>query len=177
MSLADLTRDVTALGSAFVLTLITLLGLPWDGRWRHQRSTRCSLPALSWQFGSAVISLTLKVLIARERPDFASPYIFETTLSFPSGHSFLGGAVYPALAVLFTRRDSNEQLHRLFLLIAIFIALLIGSSRVILGAHYPTDVIAGLTAGFGWVMLCRGLLGFMDQRNQLQAEAVGVNSE
>lgn len=159
--LADVARDVTALGSVFILTLLVLSVVGYLFL-RHDRPAGFFL--LVVVLGAALLSAILKVMIARERPDFASPYVFETSASFPSGHSLLSAALYPALAVIAARREKRSAVHLLFLINALLVVLIVGSSRVLLGAHYTTDVLAGWAAGFGWVALCRIGLAWVETR-------------
>lgn len=170
-SLADIARDVTALGSTFILTLLVITVVAYLFA-QHDRPGGFFLLAVV--LGGTILSLILKAWIARERPDFASPYVFETSASFPSGHSLLSAALYPALAIIIARRERRSSVRLLFQINALLVVLLVGISRVVLGAHYPTDVLAGWTAGFFWVALCRiGLSYVENRRGDSREEIVG----
>lgn len=166
-ALADMARDVTALGSAFILTLLVLTAVPYLFA-RHDRPGGFFLLAVV--VGAALLSFILKALIARERPDFASAYVFETSASFPSGHSLLSAALYPALAVIIARRELRSSVRLLFQINALLVVVLVGTSRVLLGAHYTTDVLAGWAAGFAWVALCSIGLSYTENRKNRQKE-------
>lgn len=159
--LADVARDITALGSPVVLGLLLLTSFTWLYL-RHDRPGAVFL--LVVVVGGAVLSAALKVLIARERPDFSTPYVFETSPSFPSGHSLIAAAFYPALGMVFARRESGRRVRVLFLLVALFVVMFVGISRVLLGAHYPVDVLAGWAVGLSWVAVCRIGLSYVEQQ-------------
>lgn len=159
--LADIARDVTSLGSPLVLGLLLLTVFIWLYL-REDRPGAVFL--LIVVVGGAVLSAALKVLIARERPDFTTPYIFETSASFPSGHSLIAAAFYPALGMVFARRENQRSTRLLFLILALIVVLLVGVSRVLLGAHYPLDVLGGWAAGLSWVALCRIGLSYVEGR-------------
>lgn len=158
-ALADVARDITALGSAVILTVlvITLSAYLYGV---HDRGGAVFL--LVVVVGAALLSVVLKVLIARERPDFATPYVYETSASFPSGHSQIAASLYPALAIVFARRERRKSIRAVFLVAALLIVLLVGLSRVLLAAHYPTDVMAGWAVGLSWVTLCRIGLSYVE---------------
>ena len=160
--LADLARDVTSLGSPLVLGLLLLTVFMW----LYIRQDRPGAVFLIIVVvGGALLSAGLKVLIARERPDFTTPYIFETSASFPSGHSLIAAAFFPALAMVFARRERQRSIRVLFLIIALILVLLVGGSRVLLGAHYTVDVLAGWAAGLSWVAMCRIGLAYVENKS------------
>jgi membrane-associated phospholipid phosphatase len=135
---------VTELGGTWAVTVIALLvaflGVA-VGPWRHGI------------IGAVVIGVAslgveaFKAFLARERPDVLEPIIVEHGFSFPSGHATLSMVAYGVLAVLVTRSFVVPLVERLIVAIAVTLVFLIGLSRVWLGVHYPTDVIAGWIAG------------------------------
>ena len=153
--IANTARDVTSLGSPFVLILLTLLG----GVWLVGERDRAGQVFLGVVVaGGTIVSFVLKGLYDRPRPNVLSGQLLESSPSFPSGHSLMTAALLPALAIVFLRQEETPRIHRLFLLLGLLLAILVGLSRVLLGAHYPTDVLAGWSIGFGWVALCRAAL-------------------
>lgn len=107
----------------------------------------------------------LKWLFQRERPDFY-PLIVEHGYSFPSGHSMASFIFYTSLAVVLAKVAKNKFLDILIAILFTIIVLLIGISRIYLGVHYPSDVIAGFTAGGFWVCLCGLALNYYEFRRE-----------
>jgi undecaprenyl-diphosphatase len=118
--------------------------------------------ARGWRRGALLVLMTiagawlldtgLKLLFARARPiPFYDYYPAPSSYSFPSGHALFSVCFFGGLAVLLTHRISNRVAQVTVWLIALVIILLIGSSRVYLGVHYPTDVVGGYAMGLAWV--------------------------
>ena len=160
--LANNARDITSLGSPFLLITMAVMGVIWLVGHRDKAGL-WFLMAVS--VGGTALSFGLKALYGRERPPFTSTYILESSPSFPSGHSLLTAALLPALAIIFLRQERVAQIHTTYLALGIFLAVLVGLTRIVLGAHYPTDVLAGWAVGFGWVAACRAGLGIFENRN------------
>ena len=102
--------------------------------------------------GAWVIDTGLKLLLARARPQpFFDYYPAPESYSFPSGHALFSVCFFGGLAVLLTRRIRPLPVQVVVWLAAVALIVLIGSSRVYLGVHYPTDVIGGYAVGLVWV--------------------------
>ncbi|MFC5272099.1 phosphatase PAP2 family protein [Adhaeribacter terreus] len=102
--------------------------------------------------GSISLNLITKFFFHRERPII--PHLVEASgLSFPSGHSMVSASFYGLLIYLSWHNIQKRALHYLLTGFFILTILLIGCSRVYLHVHYATDVIAGFSAGFLWVIL------------------------
>lgn len=108
-------------------------------------------------FGSFVFLLVFKLFTNRQRPTLFEPLVHETSFSFPSGHALLAVVFYGLLAYLAASAVKTQRARRFIFFLWIFLALAIGLSRLYLGVHYPTDVIAGYLAGFAWLCLGIGL--------------------
>jgi len=104
--------------------------------------------------GAQVLNATLKVMYGRERPDAALRWVEIDTLSFPSGHATGSAVIYLTLGVLLARLTSNTRQKIYLIGSALLLSFLVGLSRVYLGVHYPTDVIAGWALGVAWAQLC-----------------------
>lgn len=143
--------DITALGSAAVLALIVVLVC---GYLALERKFAAAALILFATVTGAALSNTLKYAINRDRPSVV-PHLAEfSRMSFPSGHSMLSAVVYLTLAVLLAQTIENRSSKIYLISAALFLAFLVGLTRLILGVHYPTDVLAGWTAGTVWALLC-----------------------
>ena len=149
--LADAALDTTALGGVPVLVFVTLAVaafLVLDGK-----SRLATFLTLASATGLAASSL-LKYAFARPRPDVVPHLANVHTSSFPSGHSMLSAVVYLTLGVIVASAVRTTRLRIYVVALALTLTVLVGLSRVYLGVHYPTDVLAGWSAGLAWAMLC-----------------------
>ncbi len=105
----------------------------------------------------------IKHLFGRERPSVVDHLVEAGGYSFPSSHAFGGTALYFALALAFSPLIAPSR-HRAFIIAALIIGALISFSRVWLGVHYPSDVLAGWLGGVGWVLACHALVGWAGLR-------------
>lgn len=144
-------RDFTALGSIVVLSLLTLAVcgfLLLDGK------ARVALLIFVAVAGGLAGGQLLKAGFQRPRPDLVPHRAVVSSSSFPSGHSMNAAATYLTLGALLARIQKRRRLRAFVLTLAAFFTLLVGFSRVYLGVHWPTDVLAGWTAGGVWAFLC-----------------------
>lgn len=152
--------DITALGGTTVLVAILLITL--GSLWITKKYKAMLLIAVA-AVGGQVFNSTLKFLFMRPRPEIV-PHLTEVhTPSFPSGHSMMSAIIYLTLAALLSLLVKQRRLQVYMLSVAMLLTALIGFSRVFLGVHYPTDVVAGWTAGLAWALLCL-LFGRLLQR-------------
>lgn len=98
-----------------------------------------------------VINMSIKWFIARPRP-LISPLTLESFYSFPSGHSMDSFVFYSLIAFFVFRFTRNKKLSITICALSFLLVVLISVSRIYLGVHYPTDVIAGMIGGFWWVV-------------------------
>jgi undecaprenyl-diphosphatase len=101
--------------------------------------------------GAGLLNWLLKFSFARVRPASFFDYPLPGSPSFPSGHALYAASVFGGLAVLLTARIRNRLLQLAIWFVAISLILLVGLSRVYLGVHYPSDVLAGYAIGIIWV--------------------------
>lgn len=144
-------RDITGLGGVVVVAMVVVgtTGFLWlEGK------TRTLVWLLAATLGGAAISQLLKGHFDRPRPSVVPHLAQVYTSSFPSGHAMLSAVVYLTLGALLTRVVSRRLVKLYLMLIALLLTGMIGFSRVYLGVHYPTDVLAGWTAGLVWATLC-----------------------
>jgi undecaprenyl-diphosphatase len=175
----EIGRDVTALGGNVVLTLITLAVM---GLLILEGKRRMALVLVVATLGALSLSTVLKHSIDRDRPALVPHGAMVYTASFPSGHSMLAASTYLTMAALLSRSHKNRRIKAYILLVAVVITILVGVSRVYLGVHWPTDVIAGWTAGAAWALLCwllarwLQLHGAVENENGVTSNAAAENS-
>ena len=160
-------RDLTSLGSTAVLTVITLAAIGYlliDGKRAAAVFVLLSIG------GGTIVSTLLKNIIARPRPELVAHLVDVRTLSFPSGHAMLSAVTFLTLGALLARLQSRRRLKAYLLTVAVFLSLLVGISRVYLGVHWPTDVLAGWCVGAAWAMLCWLLALWLQRRGQIENE-------
>ena len=142
--------DLTALGSVTDLGLIVLLvagAFACLRRWRE-------VWILAFASGGALaLSQGLKMIYGRERPPLSLHAVEVVNASFPSGHAMLSAAIYLTLGALVARFADKRRIKALAMGGAVVLALLVGISRVYLGVHWPTDVLAGWCVGAAWAAL------------------------
>lgn len=144
-------RDVTSLGGTAVLTLLTVAAL---GFLALKRQWGDALFVLLSVAGGTALSYALKEAVQRPRPDITAAVAQIHTYSFPSGHAFLSAVTFLTLGALLARVQQKKELKIYVLAVAISLTILVGLSRVYLGVHWPTDVLAGWSAGAAWAILC-----------------------
>ncbi|WP_426130964.1 phosphatase PAP2 family protein [Pararhizobium sp. PWRC1-1] len=144
-------RDVTSLGGTTVLTLVTLITI---GYLLLAQRRRLAILLFLSVTGGWLVSHALKLGVARPRPDIVAHLTEVNDLSFPSGHAMLSAVTYLTIAAILVHTQDRSGVRMYIMLIAVFLSLLIGLSRIYLGVHYPTDVLAGWCAGAAWASLC-----------------------
>jgi undecaprenyl-diphosphatase len=147
-------RDVTALGSSTVLTMVVLITALFLGLQARFRSALLVLGATT--LGALVVTL-VKALIERSRPDLIGRLMDEASSSFPSGHAANSAIVYLTLATLLFPVVRGWRMRGFVLGVAMLLVGMIGVSRVYLGVHWPSDVLAGWAFGAGWALLWWGV--------------------
>jgi undecaprenyl-diphosphatase len=161
-------RDITSLGSASVLVLITAATIIYLLLIRRLATALLIFVAVA---GGQVLSSLLKVGIDRPRPELVSHLVTETSLSFPSGHAMLSAVIYLTLGSLAARFLHGRTTKIYVLSLAVLTTLLVGVSRIYLGVHWPSDVLAGWCAGFAWAMLCWLAARLLQRRNVVGDDA------
>lgn len=162
----EMGRDFSALGSLGVLVLITLGVLGYLLLARRLRTALFTAVAV---LGGMLLSLALKTGFERPRPDLVPHETIVYTTSFPSSHAMMSTVVYLTLAALLSRAQPQWQLKAYLLLMAMLLTVLVGISRVYLGVHWPSDVLAGWTAGAAWAALCWLAMRAMQRHGQVEA--------
>lgn len=157
----EMGRDLTALGGVAVVTLVSVAAALFLWMARRPRSLALLLVAVA---GGQLLSLLLKRGFARPRPDLVPHESFVYTASFPSGHSMMSAVVYLTLGALLARVLPRRRMKALVIACALGATALTGVSRVYLGVHWPTDVLAGWAIGASWAVGCWLVADLLDRR-------------
>lgn len=149
--LEEMGRDFTALGGMGILILLTAATV---GGYTLQGRYKTALLILIAVLGGLMISLLLKQSFDRPRPDLVPHGSYVYTKSFPSGHSMLSAITYLTLGSMIVRTRDHKATKIYVMIVSMLITLLVGVSRIYLGVHWPTDVLAGWSAGASWALIC-----------------------
>jgi undecaprenyl-diphosphatase len=163
--LAYAARDATALGGYTILTLCAAIAAGFCavvGR----RGTMVLVVAAS--VGGAALSALLKQVFERPRPDVV-PHLMDAAFSsFPSGHAMAASAVYLSLAAIVAQLVPSHIGKAYVLGVAVALCVVVGATRVFLGVHYPSDVLAGWAGGLAWAALCGLVAHYLRYRRVLR---------
>jgi undecaprenyl-diphosphatase len=163
--LPAIAQDVTALGSNVILVSVSLVVL--GGLLLERKRGAALLTAVSI-LGGTVLSLLVKLLFERPRPDVVPHMVEVFTASFPSGHAMLSAVTYLTLGALMTRIQAGPRLKLYVMAVAVAVTLLVGASRIYLGVHWPTDVLAGWCLGSAWALSCWLVALRLQRRGQVE---------
>lgn len=166
----EVMRDFTALGGIAVLTALTLTVVGFLALTRKRHAATLVAGAVT---GGVILSSLLKWGFDRPRPDLVTHLSLVHTQSFPSGHAMLSAVVYLTLGVLLARTLAEPRVKIYLLSVAALATILVGISRVYLGVHWPTDVLAGWAIGAAWAMACWFVMLWLQGRGTVEEEAPG----
>jgi undecaprenyl-diphosphatase len=159
----EMVRDITALGS------FSLLGLIVVGVCVYLLMLRLKSEALLVVIsvlGGTLLSTVLKMGYNRPRPDLTA-MSHQFTASFPSGHAMLSAVTFLTLGALLSKLAPTRSLRIYSFAAAIFLTLIVGTSRVYMGVHYPSDVLAGWCLGAAWALLCSAVAVLLQRRGKV----------
>jgi undecaprenyl-diphosphatase len=149
-SFEEAVRDITALGGFTLVTLATVVGVLaflFHGRRRH------ALVLAGAVLLAFLSSEVMKAFYSRPRPDLVPHGSYVYSASFPSGHSTLSAATYLTLAMLISSLEPKRRTKALVYGVALAFLFTVGLSRVYLGVHWPSDVLAGWCLGAVWALV------------------------
>lgn len=172
--LEGMMRDLTSLGGTAVLTLVTLVAVGYLVIERKRHAAMLLAIAVG---GGTLLSSLLKIGFDRPRPDLVSRLVDVQTLSFPSGHAMLSAVTYLTIGVLLARTSERRRVKSYILFVCIALTLTIGATRIYLGVHWPTDVLAGWSVGAAWAVLCWQVARYMQKRGQVETPATKTPGE
>lgn len=153
--ITEAVRDMTALGGVLLSTLATIAAVV---ALLFLRLRREALLFAATVIGGWMLNNTMKAMIGRERPTLVPHLTDASGMSFPSGHSFASAMIYIGMALAFASLSQRHSVRYTLIGVAMVVSALIAWSRVLLGVHYPSDVIAGWLGGAAWAFLAAALL-------------------
>jgi undecaprenyl-diphosphatase len=163
--LEESARDITGLGGYAILTIMTLAALAYL---LMAGKRGAALLVVGAVVGGMLLSTALKFGFERPRPDLVPHATRVYTASFPSGHAMLSAVTYLTLGALLTRVQKRRRVRAFIMGLAVVITLLVGASRVYLGVHWPSDVLAGWSVGAAWASLCWFVALQLQRRGQVE---------
>jgi undecaprenyl-diphosphatase len=165
----EMGRDVTALGGTTLVAGATLATAGFLALAGRRRALALLLVTVG---GGQVLSVALKQGFARPRPELVPHASYVYTSSFPSGHAMMSAVTYLTIAALVARLVPGRRMKAFVVACAVTITLLTGVSRVYLGVHWPTDVIAGWAIGASWATGCWLVADWLERRRRETPAAV-----
>jgi len=167
----EMARDLTALGSVTVLTLLTAAVIGYLVLVRKRHAALGVFIAIT---SGQILSTLLKAGFDRARPDIVPHGTVVYTASFPSGHSMMAAITYLTLGALLARVHGPRRTKVYLLTVALVLTGLVGISRVYLGVHWPTDVLAGWAVGATWALLCAMVVRVLQKYGQVEPPSRAV---
>ena len=147
--------EITSLGTGTVVMAIVSVAALFLTLTKHKYSALLLIVATA---GGIFLDYLLKLRFDRPRPHIFTWGEQAVFSSFPSGHAMSAAIVYSTVAYLAARLQKRRWARALTLFLALVLILLICSSRVYLGVHYPSDVLAGVIIGLAWAAFCMAML-------------------
>lgn len=160
-------QDITALGG---ITIVTIVGLSTAGYFILRKKYHLMVFLLLSAGGGAWTISLLKDYFQRPRPSIVPHLQAAMQTSFPSGHSMFSAIVYLTLSAVLAKTTQSYRLKTYYLSIGLFLTIMVGFSRVYLGVHYPTDVLAGWCIGAIWAALTYLIGDWLESRGQIEKE-------
>ncbi|MGH1591368.1 phosphatase PAP2 family protein [Methylobacterium phyllosphaerae] len=171
--LHEMARDVTSLGSMVILCFLSAVVVGYLLMIRKRGAAALLVGSI---LGGTAISFGLKLLFDRPRPEMPGGIQVFTT-SFPSSHAMLSAVTYLTLGALMTRVAAGARLKAYFMGLAVLLTVVVGLSRVYVGVHYATDVLAGWCVGSAWAVLCWIVALQLQRRGQVEKPGAGEGIE
>ena len=161
----EMARDITALGSYAVLSVVFCAVVIYLLMARQRAAALWVAAAV---VGGVLLSNLLKFTFERPRPDLVPHAVPVFTTSFPSGHATLSAITYLTLGALLAGLHGSSRFKLYFISLAILLTVAVGISRIYLGVHYPTDVLAGWCIGAAWAAICWTIFRWLQRQGQVE---------
>ncbi|HKR23522.1 MAG TPA: phosphatase PAP2 family protein [Pyrinomonadaceae bacterium] len=162
-------RGISFLGSTLFLTLATIAIVVWFARRKWGREAKLFAITMA---GAGLLNVTLKLAFKRSRPVPFFDLLPPESYSFPSGHALTSCCFFGAFAAILTARIKSRRVRTIVWILAITMFLLIGLSRIYLGVHHTTDVIAGFAAALIWILVVRFVEMQLRRRRRRKEESI-----
>ena len=166
--LSNTMTDLTALGDVTVLTLVTVAAC---GYLIAARRYRTSLFIAAAAISGSILAAWLKTFVGRARPTIVPHLVDVQNLSFPSGHATNSAIIYLIIGLVLARSLQGRRVRAYVRGLAIAMTIILGITRVYLGVHFPTDVLAGWLIGSAWATLCWTVALRLERRHRIEAPA------
>lgn len=168
-ALTRLAEGISAVGGTTVLAVLALCvagWLAWRREWQHAVLVGVATG------GAGLLVPLLKNLVDRPRPPVVDRLMVETSWSYPSGHSLGATAVLGVLTMVAVARLSQRLARVAVVAAGVLLIVMIGVSRLYLGVHWPSDVVAGWLVGGLWLLVCRAITSRWPGPNRLRNTVV-----
>lgn len=162
-------RGISFLGSTLFLTLATIAIVIWFARRKWGREAKLFAITMA---GAGLLNVALKLAFKRSRPVPFFDLFPPESYSFPSGHALTSCCFFGAFAAILTARIKSRRVRTIVWILAITMFLLIGLSRIYLGVHHTTDVIAGFAAALIWILVVRFVEMTLRRRRRRKEESI-----
>lgn len=162
-------RGISFVGSTIFLTIATTAIIIWFATRRWGREAKLFAVTM---IGASLLNVTLKLAFKRSRPVPFFDLLPPESYSFPSGHSLTSCVFFGAFAAIMTARLKRKRIRVLLWVLCTTMFLLIGLSRIYLGVHHTTDVIAGFAAALIWILVVRFVEMTLRRRRRRKEETI-----
>jgi undecaprenyl-diphosphatase len=162
-------RGISFLGSMLFLTIATVAVITWFALRKWGREAKLMAATM---IGASALNVTLKLAFQRARPVPFFDLLPPESYSFPSGHALTSACFFGAFAAIITARMKSRRARTLVWIVCITMFVLIGLSRIYLGVHHTTDVIAGFAAALIWIQVVRFVEMTLRRRRKRKEESI-----
>lgn len=163
----DFMRDISAIGGNGIQALLILGVCGYLWLQRRRKLVGVIVVAI---LGGLVISTSLKQGFQRPRPDLVPHEAYTVTTSFPSQHTMMSAVTYLTLGALLASVHKGRRIRAYIMACAVLLTVAVGFSRVYLGVHWPTDVLAGWAGGATWALLWLAITRWLQVRGTVEDE-------